>query len=137
MLWIISEQPIVQPLSHHRGIERQMYGRRSAIRQWTRIQFGVNRVRVINDAQLGATGQRSEIARLPGTRATMKELRPKSFHDAVGITNAQLMFVDQQTICRRLSFEKGDSAFNSPNKPDKRGGQEWDNAQMGTEDGDG
>ena len=50
MLWIISEQPIVQLLSHHRGIERQMYGRRSAIRQWTRIQFGVNRVRVINDA---------------------------------------------------------------------------------------
>ena len=66
----------------------------------------------------------------------MEELRPKSFDEAVGIMHTQLMFVDQQAIRRRLSFEKCEGTFNSPNTTDKRASQERDNTQMGNEEGD-
>ena len=65
----------------------------------------------------------------------MQEFRAITFQDAIGIMNTQLMFIDEETVARRLAFEQGDRPFDSKNATDERAGQESNDAKMSNEKG--
>src|SRR5438270_1142590 len=65
----------------------------------------------------------------------MQEFRAITFQDAIGIMNTQLMFIDEETVARRLAFEQGDRPFDSKNATDERAGQGSNDAKMGNEKG--
>src|SRR2546430_15231953 len=63
----------------------------------------------------------------------MQEFRAITFQDAIGIMNTQLMFIDEETVARRIAFEQGDRPFDSKNATDHRAGQQGNDTKMSNE----
>src|SRR4026208_434960 len=65
----------------------------------------------------------------------MPKFRAITFPHAIGIMNKQLMFIDEETVARRIAFEQGHRPFHSKNATDERAGQEGNDAKMSNEKG--
>ena len=65
----------------------------------------------------------------------MNEFGRVTFDDPIGVADAELMLIDEQTVARRFAFEKRDRSFDSPDASDERSGQERDDAEMRDEKG--
>src|SRR5205823_5127111 len=66
---------------------------------------------------------------------TMQEFRAITLQHAIGIMNAQLMFIDEQPVGRWIAFKQGNRPFDSENATDERAGQQRNDAEMGDEKG--
>ena len=108
-----------------------MQSRHAAFRQRLRIEFSFDGRRVIDDAEPRAARQQAEVPRFLRCGRPMNELGRVTFHDAVGITDAQLMFIDEEAIRGRLAFKQSDRSFDPADASDERAGQERDDAKMG------
>src|SRR5438132_12944525 len=120
MLWLVSEQPAIEMLVHHRGCDFEMQRWRAALAYRLRIEFPLNCRRVIDNLQMCSAGQRSEVPWTLRRRRMMQELRRVAFHDSINIVNAKLALVNKEPTCRRLTFEQRDRSFDSTNPAVKR-----------------
>src|SRR5437763_8203645 len=66
---------------------------------------------------------------------TMQEFRAITLQHAIGIMNAQLMFIDEQPVGRWVAFRQGNRPFDSVNATDERAGQQRSDTEMGDEKG--
>ena len=70
------------------------------------------------------------------TWRAMQKFRAIPFQHAIGIMNTQLMFIDEETVARRIAFEQGHGPFDSKNATDERAGQKGNDAKMSNEKSD-
>src|SRR5690348_16763707 len=110
-------------LIHHRSGNAEMKCRRAAILQRLWIELPFDRWRVIDNAQTRATRERPKLARPIGCRRMMQKLGGITFHDSIQIMDAQLVFVDHQSIRWGFAFEERNCSFDSPNSTDQRSDQ--------------
>src|SRR5882724_8389193 len=140
VLRIISKQPAIETLIHHRGCNREMQrrparrsfsgGGRATVAHGLWIQLSLDRRRVIDNLQMRTAGELPEITRMLRTRRMMQKFRGIAFHDPINIVHAKLAFIDEEPISWRFAFEKRDCPFVSPNSADKRPDQECNDTQM-------
>ncbi len=90
VLGIISEQPTLEPLIHHRRVDGKMQSRRAALFDGSRIQFPVYCARIIDNTQSRAAREPPKVARFLRRRRAMQKLRRPAFDNAVGIADAKL-----------------------------------------------
>ena len=98
VLRIISEQPAIEMLVHHRGrnceMQRRPARQLSELRSLygVRIQLPLDRRRVIDNLQMRAAGEQSKVARMLWRWRMMQEFSRITFHDSINIVHAKLAF---------------------------------------------
>jgi hypothetical protein len=117
-------------LVHHRSGNGEMQRRRPAIIERLWIKFCFDRWGVINNPQMRAARERAKIAWMLWRRWMMQEFGWIALHDSIDIVDAQLAFVDQESICWWFAFEKRDCSFDSPNSADEGTDQQRDDTEM-------
>src|SRR4030095_11089342 len=117
-------------LVHHRGGNGEMQRWRSTVVQWLWVELCFDRWGVINNSQLRAAREQTKVAWMLCRRRMMQKLDGIAFYDSIHIVDAQLAFVDQESICWRFAFEKRDCSFDSPNSADKRSDPQRDDTEM-------
>ena len=110
-----------------------MEGRRTAIVALLRIQFSFNGRSVVDNAQARATREQAEVARMLRSWRMMQKFGGVTFADAVGVADAELMLIDEETVRWGLALKKSNRAFGSPNPANKRAGQQGNDAEVGDE----
>src|ERR1700704_5089015 len=119
MLAIVGHQPALEPLAHHRGSNGEMQCGLAALRERFRIQLPFNGWRVFDNAEPSAAGEQAKVPWFLRRGRPMNDLDRVTLHDAVGISNPQLMLIDEQPVGRRFALEERDRSFNSPDTPDE------------------
>src|SRR4051812_10267443 len=110
-------------VAHHRCRDCEMESGRASVLERLRVQLALDGRGVIDNAQSSTPGEQAKVPRFLRRRRSMDEIDRISFHHLIGVADAELVLVDQQSVGWRLAFENGESAFNSPDPSDKGTGE--------------
>src|SRR5436190_13504816 len=117
-------------LSHHRGGDGEMKRGNTARGYRFGIELCLDGRSVSDQAQMRTRGEQTKIPGFLRRRRAMNEFSWISFYDPIRVADTKLMLIDQQPVAGRITFEKGDCAFDSPNAANQRAREKCDDAEM-------
>ena len=125
VLGMIGQKPAIEALIHHRGGDSDVNSRQPALSQRLRMQLRVDGWRMPHDLKVRAAREQAEIAWPIRSGRPVHKIRGVSAN-SIEIEHAQLAFLRQQPIRRRLTLEQRHRPFDPKLPSDKRADEQRD-----------